>query len=408
MAPSPQRAELEPVITADTAPSTAASAQHAAMAALLDEIRALLHADTAALLLVDPSGRMLVPELYSGMPGSARAAMSIPVGRGFAGSVAGSRRPRALEEVSPVTVLNPLLIQRGLHGLLGVPVLDGEELLGVVHVGSVAPRRFDAEDIVLLTRAAQRLAVAIRDRRAVEQHTAALVLQRSLLPALLPDVPGLDMAARYVPADGEVGGDWYDVLCLPDERVGVVMGDVLGHGLAASVVMGRLRSALRAYALEHEDPAEVLARLDRKISYFERGAMATVLYALAEPPYDRFRISSAGHLAPLLSRPGAATAAVAVRPDPPLGVHWTGRRHATTVAVPPGAALCLYTDGLVERRPSAAGGAEEDIDAGIARLAACLTAGDPDDMCTTAVSRLLGDGPAEDDVALLVLRRAAD
>ena len=107
---------------------------------------------------------------------------------------------------------------------------------------------------------------------------------------------------------------------LPGERIGIVMGDVAGHGLPAAVIMGRLRSALRAYALEHENPAEVLRLLDMKISYFEDGAVATVLYAVAEPPYSRFVVSSAGHLPPYLVSADGAVRASDVPPDPPLGV----------------------------------------------------------------------------------------
>jgi stage II sporulation SpoE-like protein len=112
-----------------------------------------------------------------------------------------------------------------------------------------------------------RLASIIQSRLRVERHTAALVLKRSLLPTLVSRREGLDIPARYIPAEGDLGGDWYDVLDLRGERVGILMGDVVGHGLEAAVVMGRLRTALRAYALEHDDPAEVLSRLDTKISY---------------------------------------------------------------------------------------------------------------------------------------------
>jgi hypothetical protein len=118
---------------------------------------------------------------------------------------------------------------------------------------------------------------------AQDDALAALALQRSLLPTALPAVPGLDLAARYVTGSGTVGGDWYDVFVLPDGRLGVVVGDVAGSGLEAAVIMGRMRSALRAYALGSADPAAALRLLDRKIQYFEPDAMATVLYGLYTP-----------------------------------------------------------------------------------------------------------------------------
>jgi serine phosphatase RsbU (regulator of sigma subunit) len=137
--------------------------------------------------------------------------------------------------------------------------------------------------------------------------------------------------------------------------------------------------------------------------------VATVLYAVAEPPYDRFSISSAGHLAPYLIPAEGTTGPLEVSPDPPLGVRgrsadlWT--RHVTHVELPPGASLCLFTDGLVERRPSVADLNADQIDDGLARLAAALRPSSADTMCTTVLSELVGDDIIEDDIALLVLRR---
>jgi sigma-B regulation protein RsbU (phosphoserine phosphatase) len=376
---------------------------------LLDQARRSLVADEAALLLLDASGQTLVPVASSGLDSSAPSGFRVPVGAGFAGRVAAGGRPLILTEVTPDTVLNPALHRRGIRSLLGAPVPGQSGPLGVVHVGSVTPREFTAEDIGRLEQCAARLSVEVLRRRASEEHIAALALQRSLLPATTPRIDGLDIAARYIPADGDLGGDWYDVFRLPDQRVGIVMGDVAGHGLAAAVVMGRLRSALRAYALEHPDPAHVLALLDRKISYFEAGAVATVLYAVAEPPYARFTISSAGHLPPYVVTPAESSRPVDVAPDPPLGVRGPAvgswNRHATVVELPAGASLCLFTDGLVERRPSVNALSGDQIDEGLAHLGAALHAGSADIACTTMLTELVGEGITEDDIALLVLRR---
>src|ERR1700724_3172897 len=115
------------------------------------------------------------------------------------------------------------------------------------------------------------------------------------------------MAGRYVPGSGVVGGDWYDAFTLPSGELCVVMGDVAGSGLPAAVIMGRMRSALRAYALETSDPAEVLGRLDRKMQHFEPDALATVLYAVIDPALGRMRICPAGHFPPLIALPGRPT-----------------------------------------------------------------------------------------------------
>ena len=118
---------------------------------------------------------------------------------------------------------------------------------------------------------------------------------------------GAELAARYIPGHGGVGGDWYDVFTLPSGEPCVVMGDVAGSGLKAAVIMGRMRSALRAYALETSDPGEVLDRLDRKMQHFEPQAMATVLYAVIDPSLEQMRVSLAGHLPPVIAEPGAAS-----------------------------------------------------------------------------------------------------
>src|SRR5262249_28665203 len=191
--------------------------------------------------------------------------------------------------------------------LLGVPLFAGGKVIGVMHVGSLTSRQFTREDTELLQLAADRAAFALSSLLAQDDAHAAVALHRSLLPAALPDVPGYELAARYVTASGNVGGDWSDVSPLPDGKVGVVVGDVAGSGLQAAVIMGRMRSALRAYVLEAEEPAAVLRKLDRKIQYFEPNAMATVLYGVLTPETGEFVVSSAGHLPPVIALPGTAT-----------------------------------------------------------------------------------------------------
>jgi serine phosphatase RsbU (regulator of sigma subunit) len=237
----------------------------------------------------------------------------------------------------------------------------------------------------------------IRSHR-VDQ-AAALALQRSLLPTRLPAVSCVDMAARYIPGhEFGVGGDWYDVFPLPSGWLGVVIGDVSGHGLASAVVMGRVRSALRAYALICEDPAEALTLLDRKVHHFEAGALTTALYAMVSPDRSIVRVSSAGHLSPVLALPEHPATLLDLPIDPPLGV---GRPTATrrTIAVPfqPGAVLVCYTDGLVERR-------DEIIDIGVQRLTDMVQADDAETVCATVMTRMGASRPT-DDMAVLAVRR---
>jgi phosphoserine phosphatase RsbU/P len=180
-------------------------------------------------------------------------------------------------------------------------------VLGVLHVGTLRDRIFTTDDAALLQLAADRAAMAVQSLRSREDHAAAISLQRSLVPSALPTVRGAEVAARYVPGSGHVGGDWYDVFVLPSGELGMVVGDVAGSGLGTAVIMGRLRSALRAYALEFRGPAEVLGKLDRKMQYFEEAdVMATVSYAVLDPDTGQLAISSAGHLPPVIAAPASA------------------------------------------------------------------------------------------------------
>ncbi|QWZ08763.1 serine/threonine-protein phosphatase [Nocardioides panacis] len=281
---------------------------------------------------------------------------------------------------------------------------DGR-LLGVVHVGSLHRREFTDAEVVTLVRAAEPIAHTLASNSSIAENALATALQRTLIPETPPRVAGLELAGRYVPADGKLGGDWYDVLVLPDQRVGLVIGDVAGHGLEAAVVMGRLRSALRAYALEHADPAVVLGLLDTKLHAFEEAAMATVLYAVTEPPFTEVRMSSAGHLAPLLAAHGDRALELAVEPDPPLGVDPSVGRRTHRVVWPSRSALCLFTDGLVERRPPPGGEGVDQLDGGVRRVLDTFAYEPADVACARVLDAALSDlSVVQDDIALLVAR----
>ncbi|HEY0807396.1 MAG TPA: GAF domain-containing protein, partial [Pseudonocardiaceae bacterium] len=196
---------------------------------LLLRVRELLGVDTATVLLLDASARQLVATAAVGIEQEVRQGVRIPVGRGFAGRVAAERQPVIVDHVDDSTVVNPLLWERGLRVMLGVPLLAEGSLIGVLHVGSVTQQRFTDDDIHLLQMVADRIALAVRTQVSMVERAAAAALQRSLLPSVLPSLPGLEFAARYVPgSDTGVAGDWYDVFTLPGDRVGVVMGDVVG------------------------------------------------------------------------------------------------------------------------------------------------------------------------------------
>ncbi len=187
-----------------------------------------------------------------------------------------------------------------------------------------------------------------------------------------------------------------DVFPLPWGELGVVAGDVAGSGLAGAVVMGRMRSVLRAYALEYRDPAEVLRMLDQKMQYFEGEVMATVSYAVLDPASGQLRISSAGHFPPVIAAPGRPGALAEIAVDPPIGVADAPRRQVTTLTLASGSVLCFFTDGLVERR-------DRPLDDGIARMCATVSPGPPENVCISVMGALVGSERPGDDIALLTL-----
>ena len=371
---------------------------HVLLAELLERTRAILQADTAAALLLDPSSGQLLATAAAGLEEEVRQGVRIPLGRGFAGRIAARGQPVILDRVDHSTVLNPILLAKGIRALMGVPLIARGKVIGVLHVGSLTDRVFTSEDLELLELAADRAAAAVASLLAQENRIAAEALQRSLLPAALPQDGEAEMAVRYVPGHGVVGGDWYDVFTLPSGQLSVVIGDVTGSGLPAAVIMGRMRSALRAYALDTHDPAEVLARLDAKMQHFEPGALATVAYGVFSQNLDRIRICLAGHYPPVIASPGRPAELAGIPPGLLIGAVPEAKRQVTDLEISPGTVLCFYTDGLIERRGQL-------IDDALTRLCQLVTAEPPEDACATVMGAMVGNEPALDDIALLVFRR---
>jgi phosphoserine phosphatase RsbU/P len=365
---------------------------------LLDRLQEILKADTAVVLLLDRSGQNLIASAAKGVEEEAIQRSRVPVGEGLIGRIATELQPMLVENIAAVDLYSPLLVQRGIRSVLGVPLIANGALVGVLHVGSLTERRFTGSDVELLQLAADRAALAVKTVTSRAEQAAARALQESLLPTRPPKLPGVEIAVRYVPGTADVGGDWYDAFALPTGEVCLAIGDVAGHGLDAAVIMGRLRSALRAYALVSRDPAEVLYNLDNEVQTFEADTTATVLYAVCDPSMDRAEISSAGHLPPVIVPPGQPAAFLDISPDPLIGSDKVRPRRSTTVKIPQGSLLCLYTDGLVEHRDQPIGGR-------LTQLRESLYLGLPEAVCTTVMATLIGRQPAEDDIAMLVLRR---
>src|SRR5437764_8846805 len=367
--------------------------------ALLDRVRRVLDADTAAILLLEPESQMLVARAASGIEEEIYQNVQVPIGHGFAGRIAAEQRPVSLETVSPETVTNPILWERGIEAMLGVPLTSEGAVIGVLHIGSLSDRRFNQEDADLLGVVAERVVLALQAGQLRSERAASAILERSLVPAALPVVPGFKFAARYAPAiQRGVGGDWYDVFRLPSGEVWLSVGDVAGHGLPSAVVMGRLRTMIRGHAFRGARPDEVLELTDREFRFFDPGKMATAVVVATSPASDRIHVASAGHPPPVIALPGEEGHVLDVDPGPPLGAAADLGFSAATVPLPPGAMLVLYTDGLIERRG-------EPITEGLDRLCRVVTVDSPDEVCRRIMFRLVGGSSPEDDIALVAAHR---
>jgi phosphoserine phosphatase RsbU/P len=365
---------------------------------LLQRLREVLEADTAAVFVLEERPRELVTWAAVGLTEDALRSERVPVGKGFTGRVALLKRTLTLDKVDAASLSSPVWLTLGVRTMLGTPLLHEGRLVGVLHVGTFTDRQFGPEEEQLLELAAGRLAGAVRARILTDEQDAAELLERSLRPSALPHFPGLSLAARYIPAERAVGGDWYDVFALPSGELWLVTGDVAGHGLQGAIIMGRARSAMRAYALLGAPPDEVLTLTGRKLAHFEPGAMVTAVCATSRPPFDEFLVCSAGHPAPVLAVRGERPAFVSVPIGPPLGVPARAGRSSAAVAAPMGTVMVLYTDGLVERRG-------ELLDTGLEHLVATVTAGHPEAVCNDLVEGLIGSKPPKDDVAIVAVRR---
>jgi PAS domain S-box-containing protein len=366
---------------------------------LLARIKEIASADRAVILLNEDDELMVRAAI--GLEEEVAAGVRVPIGRGIAGTIAATAKPLVIEDMSTVQPVSAYLRERA-RSLAGVPLLIEGEVIGVLHVSTDAPRRFTVEEIGILEMVAARAALAIHQARVFQrQHWISETLQRSLLPESLPEIPGLEVAARYIPSGRglDVGGDWFDAIELSDGLVGLVVGDVVGHGLRAAAVMGQLRSAFRAYAVEGHGPGVILERVDRMDPAPDREAIATALCLVLDPGSGELVYASAGHPPPLVVAPDGHARFLEGGRSVPLGAVDGVTFPEATDHVTAGSAILLYTDGLVESR-------ELSIDEGLRRLreTASGAQGRADRIADQVLSTMLADREPGDDVALLVVR----
>jgi serine phosphatase RsbU (regulator of sigma subunit)/anti-sigma regulatory factor (Ser/Thr protein kinase) len=365
---------------------------------LLFRISDILETDTAAILLLDETGTMLHARAAKGIEEEVERGVKIPVGGGFAGRIAAERRALMIEDVDHADILNPILREKGIRSLLGVPLLVEGRVLGVLHVGSLVPRIFTPSERDLLQLAADRAAIAIEHATLSEQRRLAEALQRRLLPTDLGGMGGLDLASRYLPASRQsLGGDWYDAFAVGAGRLIVAIGDVVGHGMLAAAVMAQLRTALRAYAVEGHPPATVVDLVNGLMVGLGPKAMTTLAFGAIDIDRGELELVVAGHPPPLIVAPDGEASYLEVRRGVPLGVSEAARYESETFAFEAGTTLVLYTDGLVEARG-------ESLDEGLARLRTLAGEnGGVEGLCSKLVDRLVPD-ERPDDVAVLVAR----
>ncbi len=294
----------------------------------------------------------------------------------------------------PVEVLwpeHPELLagyQRAVRGERVVTTVEREELTFEIRH---SPVRDETEEVV----------GAIGVATDVTARDIAHRLQRSLLPASLPELRDISTAARYFPgaAGAEVGGDWYDVIQLSDAKVGLIVGDVVGRGVRAASFMAKLRTTLFVCAVEVEQPAEVLARVNTLMPRLTSSHIATVVYCVFDPARSEVTFASAGHLPPLIVDERGEAAFAEVNGSLPLGALLLTRYETYKAPLTRGSTLLLYTDGLIERRDQSI---RQRL--GLLRSVCASAPSEPEPFCDQIVSSMTDGGSIDDDVALLALR----
>ncbi|HWC86072.1 MAG TPA: SpoIIE family protein phosphatase [Solirubrobacteraceae bacterium] len=372
---------------------------------ILERATTLFDADAAGVLLCDDDGHGMSLRASQGEPFPLPDGGRVTFGEGALGRLANERRPALL--AAPELVPEPDAAAARIDSALVVPLLSSGNLIGLLYLGAGPGRRFGGADLELLALAGERVAIAIEHAQRYA-HGLELVelLQRNLLPESLPTHPLLELAARYRPSGfaAQVGGDWYDALVLDDMRIGVMIGDIVGHGIRAATTMGELRSALRAFAIEGHPPGEALRRLDRVVqATLGPGMVATVMFLILDADAGTVTVASAGHPPPAIVGADGRVRFLETTPFLPLGVddHAVATERVHPLAA--GDTLLLYTDGLVERR-------DESIDVGFERLRSALRDApkDVEALCDHVLDRTLGDHPGQDDVAVLTVRLLAE
>jgi PAS domain S-box-containing protein len=375
--------------------------------------RSAIGAERSAVAILD-TGRLRLrtinPDGLPSSPGGPRGDLPLSAPSVMTSAVQ-ARRPVLLESPAALrrffegkTDVGEFLRHSDEKAWVGLPLLSSGAALGALRFSFTRTRQISEEERVFLEALAGQCALALERATLYErEHTTAETLQRSLLPDSLPTVEGVLLAAKCLPVtrNMEIGGDWYDAFRLPDGRLAVATGDVMGKGLTAAAGMGRVRNALRALALTDARPAAVLAGLDRLFLATEQEEqVTTVAYLVVDPRTGDGVAANAGHLPPLLMSRAAPPRLESAEAGTPLG--WASPRRQYAFRLPAGSTAVLYSDGLVENR-------KRGLDAGLDELvevagqASRDVAEDPAQLLSYLVDRMLTGYEQDDDVTVLVM-----
>jgi PAS domain S-box-containing protein len=436
-----QRAERERAALLERARANRAEAKSAReRLAFLTRAGALVAASRDRDELLDQVTRLVVPSLAD------HCTVFLPTADGMLLATSVSHRSRARARLlsalrrHPVSPAGPLIVQRAFtsgttqlsrdvtdeaaaltsaepneigivklmrpRSAIATPLLGPRGPLGVIVLGRGARRpRFTETDVQVVEELGRRLTIGLANTDAfAREHAIAETLQRSLLPDTLPEIPGLDLAVRYLPATegADVGGDWYDAFPLEGGLIGLVTGDVAGHSIASASIMGQVRSLLRGYAVDDPAPARVLERANTAVTSLLPDVLASVVYAVLDPATGDLSYANAGHPPPLIATDDGHAEYLDDAAGTMLGASAatsfsTGRR-----LLRPGTRLLFYTDGLIEDR-------QRDITDGLTMLAETLRHSGPGSAaqtCATVLAAMLGAARRHDDVCLLTARLA--